>query len=476
MDPKEQMSPDASPGAVTQKAGIRRVNNVPMYIVGGLMTVFLLVMVMVASDRAAKQKTPPEAKAEKVSNTAMFAKALVGGRQDGIIKAKAASPRVIHASAPGNASFSPAPTSTQGSIVVVQADNPEAPPTPPDSASNQQATPAPPDSAGNQHQGDPNSANDEANQIRAMKMQEFDNAVKAKTNINPTAPRSNAGAAGDLVPGSGSPDETLAKLAAVRRELGATNPDNPIGVYKSQLAAIQNSGLAGGTAAPAAVDPGSQPAATGPNGQGDRWKLDSRLEAPRSPYELRAGFVVPGTLISGINSDLPGQIIGQVSQNVYDTATGKHLLIPQGCRLIGTYASNVAYGQSWLLVAWLRIIFPDGKAMDIGSMPGANGAGYAGFNDQVNNHYFRIFGSAFLMSGVIAGVALSQPQQTGDSAPTASSAMSQALGLELGQATAQMIAKNLNIAPTLGIRPGFRFNIMVTKDLTFSKPYRAFDY
>jgi type IV secretory pathway VirB10-like protein len=213
------------------------------------------------------------------------------------------------------------------------------------------------------------------------------------------------------------------------------------------------------------------------SGQGDRWKLDSEPEAPRSPYELRAGFVIPATLISGINSNLPGQIMAQVSQNVYDTPTGKYLLVPQGSRLVGSYSSDVAYGQSRVLIAWQRIVFPDGKAMDIGTMPGADGAGYSGFKDQINNHYLRIFGSAFLMSGVTAAVTYNQdrnknaygPQQAGD-------ALSEALGQQLGQVTAQMIAKNLNIAPTLEIRPGYCFNVIVIKDMTFSKPYRPFDY
>jgi type IV secretion system protein VirB10 len=216
----------------------------------------------------------------------------------------------------------------------------------------------------------------------------------------------------------------------------------------------------------------------GKQGSEDRWRLDSALEAPRSPFELRAGYVVPATLVSGINSDLPGQIMAQVSQGVYDTPTGKYLLIPQGSRLVGSYSSDVAYGQSRVLVAWQRIVFPDGKAMDIGSMAGADSAGYSGFSDQVNNHYLRVFGSAFLMSGIVAGISLSQDRNSDsyNDRQTASSAMSEALGQQLGQVTAQMIAKNLNIAPTLEIRPGYRFNVMVTKDMTFSKPYQAFDY
>ena len=212
--------------------------------------------------------------------------------------------------------------------------------------------------------------------------------------------------------------------------------------------------------------------------QSDRWKLGSQPEAPRTPFELRAGFVVPATLISGINSDLPGQIVAQVAQNVYDTPTGKYLLLPQGSRLVGSYSSDVAYGQARVLVAWQRIVFPDGKAMDIGAMPGADGAGQAGFSDDANNHYFRLFGSALLMSAVTAGITYSQRQNDNSfrNAPSASSTLSEALGQQLGQVTGQLIAKNLNVSPTLEIRPGYRFNVIVVKDLTFSKPYKSFDY
>jgi type IV secretion system protein VirB10 len=215
-------------------------------------------------------------------------------------------------------------------------------------------------------------------------------------------------------------------------------------------------------------------------GEGDRWQMNSKVEAPRSPYELRAGFVIPATLISGINSELPGQIIGQVSHDVYDTATGKWVLVPQGSRLVGTYSSAVEYGQARVLVAWQRIVFPDGKAMDIGAMPGADSAGYSGFNDEVNNHYLRIYGSALLMSAVIAGVSYSQQNgqnsEGGYYAPNAANTMSMALGQQLGRVTAQLIEKNLNVAPTLEIRPGYRFNVVVTKDMTFTKPYQSFDY
>lgn len=201
----------------------------------------------------------------------------------------------------------------------------------------------------------------------------------------------------------------------------------------------------------------------------NRWSLNTKPESPL-PGMLRAGSVIPAIMISGINSDLPGQVIAQVSQNVYDTATGTRLLIPQGTKIVGTYSSNVAYGQSRILMAWQRLTFPDGKTMDIGAMPGADQAGYAGFNDKTNNHYLRIFGSAILLSGVVAAVDLSQNTSSSDSSDRtrASDSLSEALGQSLGQVMTQMLQKNMNISPTLEIRPGYRFNIMVTKDIRLS--------
>ncbi|HEX7639016.1 MAG TPA: TrbI/VirB10 family protein, partial [Burkholderiaceae bacterium] len=273
-------------------------------------------------------------------------------------------------------------------------------------------------------------------------------------------------------------------VAAARHQAMAAQADDPTSTYKAGLAQTRGglSGASPGSATGGAARAGgidsvglSQFAGSA---EVDRWRLDHRAEPPASPYELRAGSVIPATLISGINSELPGMILGQVAADVYDTATGRRLLIPQGARLVGEYSSNVAYGQSRVLVAWQRIVFPDGKALDLGAMPGADSAGYSGFNDLVDNHYLRIFGSAILMSAVTAGVTLSQPAQTTNTNGTVSAgtAMSEALGQQLGQTAAQMINKNMNIAPTLEIRPGYRFNVMATKDLVLAGPYRAFDY
>lgn len=213
------------------------------------------------------------------------------------------------------------------------------------------------------------------------------------------------------------------------------------------------------------------------SGTSGRWSLGQTVEAPPSRFMLQTGSVIPATLVSGLNSDLPGQIIGQVSQNVYDSATGNHLLVPQGSRLIGEYSSQVKYGQSRVFAVWQRLIFPDGKTIDLGAMPASTGAGYAGLKDRVNNHYVRIFGSALMMSAVVAGIDKTQDNNnsSGDS-KSMSDSMSEALGTTFGNLIVEMMRKNMSIAPTIEIRPGFRLNVMLVKDLQFKGAYKAFDY
>ena len=465
----DHMSPDASPGEVSKKSGVRRVNNWPMFILGGAALVFLLVMMLVASDRAAQQNAPAEAKIEKGGNSSIFAKEIAEGHDGGIIPDATEPPAIPQLLDPS----APEQQTAQSGIAIVRPNDLDSPPTPPNGGEGRTRE------------------DDELERIRMTKMQQFTEAVKAKTTVSVVAPRS-AGSSQSTASAPTSEQDNLARIAAARQQLQSQAKNDPTAAYQARLNQIRASGVGsnsgggyGGSSdsdspflMTASNSSRNDYSSFGNNEGGDRWELKSQAEPPRSPYELRAGFVVPGTLISGINSDLPGQIMAQVSQDVYDTATGRYMLIPQGSRLVGAYSSDVAYGQSRVLVAWQRIVFPDGKAMDIGSMPGADQAGYSGLGDQVNNHYFRLFGSALLMSAVTAGVSLSQDNNDsgyGDET-TASSAMSEALGQQLGQVTAQLISKNLNIAPTLEIRPGFRFNIIVTKDLTFSKPYQSFDY
>lgn len=475
MADNDQMSPDASPGS-KPKSGVRRVNSVPLILAILALAAFTALIAMVAVKRSnnanAQQQQDVAQTSKKYTDTSTMAKEVIGGHGAGVIPSDAPTP--------------PTPAST-AAVPIAPVSNPDAPPAPPRQA------------GGN---GAPAPVDPDEQQIRMAKMQLFQDAVKAKTNVplpNNQLPRGNgsgsAGAADGSVPQTR--DEMLARIADVRRQIdNAQSSGDPNAAYQAQLAKIRAGGVGGGGGGFGGVSYGSgsdsgpqllQAANStrndiqqfGSNGQSDRWKLDQDMQAPRSRFEIRAGGVIPGVMISGINSDLPGQIMGQVSQDVYDTATGKYLLIPQGTRLVGTYSSNVAYGQSAVLIAWQRLVFPDGKALDIGAMPGADSAGYAGFRDQVNNHYVRIFASAILMSGVTAAAAYATDRNNNSGVyqqPSVSSELSQALGQQLGNVTAQMIAKNLNIAPTIEIRPGYRYNIIVVKDLDFTKPYKSFDY
>ncbi len=193
--------------------------------------------------------------------------------------------------------------------------------------------------------------------------------------------------------------------------------------------------------------------------------LQKEKQKPISKYELKAGWIIPATLITGLNSDLPGEVLAQVSQNIYDTATGRYLLIPQGTKMVGNYSSNVIYGQERILTAWTKLIFPNGDTLSLDKMGGIDQEGYSGFSDQVDNHYVRIFGSAFLLSSITAGVALADGDNRGQEYETNSDkAISQAIN-QFSQVGAEIIRKNLNIAPTLEIRPGYKFSIFVTKDI-----------
>jgi type IV secretory pathway VirB10-like protein len=208
------------------------------------------------------------------------------------------------------------------------------------------------------------------------------------------------------------------------------------------------------------------------------------LHPPASPYTVMAGSVIPAVMVSGINSDLPGPILAQVSQNVFDSATGKSLLIPQGSRLIGAYRNASAWGQQRVQIAWQRLIFPNTASMDLPQMPGTDQGGYAGFADRVNNHYLATFGAAAVMSLISAGQMVGQmatfggggtyggdgyqPNQWAMAGEMAGSGASGQFG-GVGQ---QMAAQGMNRPPTIEIRPGYQFDVMVTEDLVFPGPFK----
>ncbi len=198
------------------------------------------------------------------------------------------------------------------------------------------------------------------------------------------------------------------------------------------------------------------------------------IKPPNSKFEIKTGTVIPAVLITEINSDLPGEIVAQVSQNVFDTATGKYLLIPQGTKLFGRYDSSIVFGQSRLLVSWNRLIYPRAETVELGGMTGHDTAGMSGFHDRVNNHYMRMIGAGLLLSIFSAGVQLSQPQPSADSntvffpQQTAAAAMGQQM-MQLGMSIAR---RHLHVQPTIEIRKGYQFVVMVNKDLVFEEEYQ----
>lgn len=197
--------------------------------------------------------------------------------------------------------------------------------------------------------------------------------------------------------------------------------------------------------------------------------LEKGVSMPRSPYEVKAGTVIPTVLISGISSDLPGQIIAQVRENVFDTVTGNHLLVPQGSRLLAAYDSMVAWGQERVLVCWNRLIRPDGSSIALDCMPGVDLAGYAGFADEVDNHWWRIITGAVFSSVLAATAQRSQGDVTGLQ-PTVPQVWASNAAGQVNQSGQQITQKNLQIQPTITVRPGFSVNVLVTKDIVIA-PY-----
>ena len=193
-----------------------------------------------------------------------------------------------------------------------------------------------------------------------------------------------------------------------------------------------------------------------------------RLAKPASPFVVQAGTVIPAALITGIRSDLPGQITAQVTENVYDTPTGRARLIPQGARLIGIYDSQVAFGQSRVLLVWTRLIMPNGRSIVLERQPGADTAGYAGLEDEVDNHWGELFKAAALSTLLGVGTELGSSGNDSDIIQ----ALRRGAGDSLNQTGQQVVRRNLNIQPTLAIRPGFPVRVIVNRDLVL-EPYRG---
>ncbi len=206
------------------------------------------------------------------------------------------------------------------------------------------------------------------------------------------------------------------------------------------------------------------------NGNIDRRTVSpDRVEAPASQYVLQAGAVIPAALITGLRSDLPGQVTAQVTEDVFDSPTGKFLLIPQGAKLVGQYDAQIAFGQSRALLVWNRLIMPNGRSIVLERQPGADAEGYAGLEDEVDNHWGMLFKAAILSTVLSVG---SEAGMSGNSNGSLAEAIQQGMSQSVNQTGQQVVSRSLSIQPTITIRPGFPVRVMVTHDLVL-EPYRA---
>ncbi|MGH7438742.1 MAG: TrbI/VirB10 family protein [Polyangiaceae bacterium] len=197
--------------------------------------------------------------------------------------------------------------------------------------------------------------------------------------------------------------------------------------------------------------------------------LAAAVQHPRSPYEIKAGTVLPAVLITAINSDLPGPVVAQVREHVYDTVSGNTLLVPQGSRLIAQYDSMVAWGQERVLLCWNRLVLPNGDSLDLHCMPAADLQGAAGLTDEVDEHWWRILKGAAVATLLAAGSSYVAGDTTGYN-PTVTQVAARSASGEIGQVGARITHANLSIQPTITVRPGFSVNVIVTKDMILA-PY-----
>ena len=249
-----------------------------------------------------------------------------------------------------------------------------------------------------------------------------------------------------------------------------SGPERALPEPLSRLASLEPGAPApsAGPALPADLDPNRQDRKNaflaGQVGLQHTDALQTTLQHPRSPYEIQAGTILPAVLLTAINSDLPGPVVAQVREHVYDSATGRYLLVPQGSRLLAQYDSMVAWGQERVLVCWNRLILPNADSIDLKCMPAADLQGAAGLADQVNEHWWRILEGASVATLLAATSAFAAGNTTGYN-PTVGQVTARSASGEMNQVGTDLTRNNLNIQPTLTVRPGFSVNVIVTKDM-----------
>ena len=198
-----------------------------------------------------------------------------------------------------------------------------------------------------------------------------------------------------------------------------------------------------------------------------RTASSDRLRPPASPFVLQAGATIPAALVTGLRSDLPGQVVAQVTEPVYDSPTGRYLLIPQGSKLIGQYDAEIGQGQERVLLVWNRLILPDGRSVVLERQPGADGAGYVGLQDRVNNHWGRL-----LRAGLLSTLLGVSAELGNDSDSDIARAIRDGAQGSVGNAGQEVVRRELEIRPTLTVRPGHPVRVIVTRDLVL-EPYGA---
>jgi len=194
-----------------------------------------------------------------------------------------------------------------------------------------------------------------------------------------------------------------------------------------------------------------------------------RVQTPRSPYQLMAGSVIAAALITGLNSDLPGQVVAQVTEDVYDTVSGRFLLVPQGTRLIGKYDSHIAYGQERLLLIWTRLVMPDGSSIVLDNLPATDTKGYAGLEDGVDYHTWRLLKGVMLSSllGISSELAANNGTQSNNRIIVG---LRDSVNNTANEAGQRIVSKDLALQPTLTVRPGYPVRILVNHDIVL-RPY-----
>ena len=194
-----------------------------------------------------------------------------------------------------------------------------------------------------------------------------------------------------------------------------------------------------------------------------------RLQTPTSPYQLMAGTIIAASLVTGLNSDLPGFVIAQVTENVFDSVSGRFLLIPQGARLVGTYDNIVSFGQERALIVWQRLILPDGSSIVIDSLPATDSGGYAGIAGEVDTHTRKVLEGVLISTVLGVGTSLAFGSTSGQSDIVR--ALRESTGQTTNRSGQRLVEKDLNVQPTLTVRPGWPLRVIVHKDIIL-KPYR----